>query len=262
MEPIIRAQSLMKSFGAVTAARDVNVDILPGTISGLIGTNGAGKTTFINMITGYLKPDSGSITLGGQDLEEKEIVGLSSREITRLGVVRSFQIPQLFNALSALENLELALSAQKARGLKGFALVSEGEIEARAVELLREFGLEDFAHSLAGTLPEGIRKLLDIAVAMVGNPRVLFLDEPTSGVAAEEKFVIMDRVIAAARHAGVTVLFVEHDMEIVRRYSDRVLAFFEGRVLIDGTPDVVLSDAQVRTLIIGEDAVTGEAAHA
>jgi branched-chain amino acid transport system ATP-binding protein len=257
MEPIIRAQNLMKSFGAVTAARDVNVDILPGTISGLIGTNGAGKTTFINMITGYLKPDSGSIALEG-----KEIVGLSSREITRLGVVRSFQIPQLFNALSALENLELALSAQKARGLKGFALVCEGEIEARAAELLREFGLEDFAHSLAGTLPEGIRKLLDIAVAMVGSPRVLFLDEPTSGVAAEEKFVIMDRVIAAARHAGVTVLFVEHDMEIVRRYSDRVLAFFEGRVLIDGTPDVVLSDAQVRTLIIGEDAVTGEAAHA
>jgi branched-chain amino acid transport system ATP-binding protein len=257
MDPIIRAKSLMKSFGAVTAARDVNVDILPGTISGLIGTNGAGKTTFINMITGYLKPDSGSITLEG-----KEIVGLSSRQITRLGVVRSFQIPQLFNALSALENLELALSAQKARGIEGFALVSEGEIALRATELLQEFGLEDFACSLAGTLPEGIRKLLDIAVAMVGNPRVLFLDEPTSGVAAEEKFAIMDRVIAAARHAGVTVLFVEHDMEIVRRYSDRVLAFFEGRVLIDGTPDVVLADEQVRTLIIGEDAVTGEAAHA
>lgn len=257
MKPVICAKGLMKSFGAVTAARDVNVDILPGTISGLIGTNGAGKTTFINMITGYLKPDSGSITLEG-----KEIVGLTSREITRLGVVRSFQIPQLFNALSAIENLELAIAAQSARGLAGFTLVNEDAVETRALELLREFGLESFAHALAGTLPEGIRKLLDIAVAMAGSPRVLFLDEPTSGVAAEEKFAIMDRVIAAARHAGVTVLFVEHDMEIVRRYSDRVLAFFEGRVLIDDAPDVVLSDAQVRTLIIGEDKEAGEAAHA
>lgn len=257
MAPVISAKGLMKSFGAVTAARDVNVEILPGTISGLIGTNGAGKTTFINMITGYLKPDSGSITLEG-----KEIVGLTSREITRLGVVRSFQIPQLFNALSAIENLELALAAQGARGVRGFALVDEHAVEARALELLREFGLESFAHALAGTMPEGIRKLLDIAVAMAGSPRVLFLDEPTSGVAAEEKFAIMDRVIAAARHAGVTVLFVEHDMEIVRRYSDRVLAFFEGRVLIDGKPEVVLSDAQVRTLIIGQDKETGEATHA
>ncbi|WP_291608392.1 ABC transporter ATP-binding protein [Bradyrhizobium sp.] len=238
----------MKSFGAVVAARDVNVDILPGTISGLIGTNGAGKTTFINMLTGYLRPDSGSITLDGT-----EIVGLTSREITRLGVARSFQIPQLFNTLSAIESLELALAAQQARGLRGFALVSEDELEARAVELLKEFGLEGFANSLAGTLPEGIRKLLDIAIAMARSPRVLFLDEPTSGVAAEEKFAIMDRVIAAARHTGLTVLFVEHDMEIVRRYSDRVLAFFEGRVLIDDKPDVVLSDTQVRTLIIGEE---------
>lgn len=257
MAAVISAKGLMKSFGAVTAARDVNVDIRPGTISGLIGTNGAGKTTFINMITGYLKPDSGSILLEG-----KEIVGLTSREITRLGVVRSFQIPQLFNALSALENLELAIAAQGARGLKGFALVNEDDVQARALDLLDEFGLESFAHSLAGTLPEGIRKLLDIAVAMAGNPRVLFLDEPTSGVAAEEKFAIMDRVIAAARHAGVTVLFVEHDMEIVRRYSDRVLAFFEGRVLIDDAPEVVLSDAQVRTLIIGEEQDNKEAHHA
>jgi branched-chain amino acid transport system ATP-binding protein len=248
MKPIVSTRNLMKQFGAVTAARDVCVDILSGTVSGLIGTNGAGKTTFINMITGYLKPDSGSILL-----EDREIVGLGPRDVMRLGVVRSFQIPQLFNALSARENLELALAAQEARGLAGFHQVSGTALTRGAEAQLAEFGLEAFASSLAGTLPEGIRKLLDIAVAMVGKPRVLFLDEPTSGVAAEEKFAIMDRVIAAARAADVTILFVEHDMEIVRRYSDRVLAFFEGAVLIDDTPARVLADEKVRAYIIGEE---------
>lgn len=247
MKPIIEAKSLVKRFGAVTAANDVNVDIVSGTISGLIGTNGAGKTTFINMITGYLPPDSGSILLDGQ-----EIVGLSSRQITRRGVARSFQIPQLFNSLTAIENLMLAYSATDSVGAMGFSILSDDELATRADETLEVFGLETFRDSITGTMPEGIRKLLDIAIAMVGKPKVLFLDEPTSGVASEEKFSVMDRVIDATRVAGVSVLFVERDMEIVRRYSDRVLAFFEGQVLIDGPPEMVLSDRQVRELIIGE----------
>ncbi|CZT37997.1 MULTISPECIES: ABC transporter ATP-binding protein [Rhizobium/Agrobacterium group] len=248
MKPIIQAKGLVKKFGAVTAANDVNVDIMPGTISGLIGTNGAGKTTFINMITGYLKPDTGSILL-----DDHEIVGQSPRQITRRGVARSFQIPQLFNSLTALENLALAYSANDSIGPKAFSILSDDALTARAEETLKVFGLEAFHDTLAGTMPEGIRKLLDIAVAMVGKPKVLFLDEPTSGVASEEKFSVMDRVIDATRAAGVSVLFVEHDMEIVRRYSDRVLAFFEGRVLIDGPPETVLADQQVRELIIGEE---------
>lgn len=249
MTPVIEARALVKRFGAVTAARDVSVEILPGTISGLIGTNGAGKTTFINMITGYLRPDSGSILLQG-----REIVGLSPRRITRLGVARSFQIPQLFDSLSVLDNLCLALAARRSAGLAGLRPLGQARLTAEADLLVQRFGLEPFRQNLAGTLPEGIRKLVDIAVAMVGEPTVLFLDEPTSGVSSEEKFAIMDRVIAATRAAGVTVLFVEHDMEIVRRYADRVLAFFEGRVLIDGAPERVLSDPEVRAYIIGEDA--------
>ncbi|MBY3137047.1 ABC transporter ATP-binding protein [Rhizobium laguerreae] len=248
MKPIIEAKSLIKRFGAVTAANDVNVDIMSGTISGLIGTNGAGKTTFINMITGYLGPDSGSILLDGQ-----EIVGLSPRQITRRGVARSFQIPQLFNSLTAIENLMFAYSATDSVGVKGFSILSDDELATHADERLEVFGLGAFRNSIAGTMPEGIRKLLDIAIAMVGKPKVLFLDEPTSGVASEEKFSVMDRIIDATRVAGVSVLFVEHDMEIVGRYSDRVLAFFEGRVLIDGPPETVLSDRQVRELIIGEE---------
>ncbi|AYO84732.1 MULTISPECIES: ABC transporter ATP-binding protein [Methylobacteriaceae] len=247
--PIIAARSLVKRFGAVTAARDVSIDIHPGTISGLIGTNGAGKTTFINMITGYLQPDAGSILLEG-----REIIGLTPRRITRLGVARSFQIPQLFDSLSAQENLTLALAAQRSRGMAGLLPLRERTLETEAAAILERFALAQFRDAPAGTLPEGIRKLLDIAVAMVGAPKVLFLDEPTSGVSSEEKFVIMDRVIAVTRAAGITVLFVEHDMEIVRRYSDRVIAFFEGRVLIDDGPERVLQDPEVRTYIIGEDA--------
>lgn len=246
--PIISAKGLRKRFGAVVAANDVNVDIFPATISGLIGTNGAGKTTFINMITGYLQPDEGSILLDGG-----EIVGLTPREVTRRGVARSFQIPQLFNSLTAVENLTLAEAALHSRGLSGLAMLSDRALERTARDTLERFGIGRFGDTLAGTMPEGIRKLLDIAVAMVTRPRVLFLDEPTSGVSSEEKFPIMDRVIAATRADNMSVLFVEHDMEIVRRYSDRVLAFVEGRVLIDDKPEVVMNDPQVRLLIIGED---------
>ncbi|MBP6018097.1 MAG: ABC transporter ATP-binding protein [Burkholderiaceae bacterium] len=232
--PLISARGLHKQFGAVFAARDITIDIFPQTVSGLIGTNGAGKTTFVNMLTGYLKPDQGAIVFDSQD-----ITGREPRDITRLGIARSFQIPQLFTSLSALENVEIALNVA-------------GQPLSRADEMLKQFGLSDFALSIAGTLPEGVRKLLDIALAMVASPKVLLLDEPTSGVASDEKFTVMDRVMAVVRDAGVTVLFVEHDMDIVRRYSDRVLAFYDGTVIASGTPDEVLLDAKVREYIIGE----------
>ena len=157
----------------------------------------------------------------------------------------------------ARENIEIALAIS-------------GLSADLANDSLARLGVLEFADMVSGTLPEGVRKLLDIALAMVCKPEVLLLDEPTSGVAAEEKFDVMNRVLDAARGLGITVLFVEHDMEIVRRYSDRVLAFCDGRILADGTPDVVLSDAQVRELIIGETVaavpgtagVASEVAHA
>jgi branched-chain amino acid transport system ATP-binding protein len=232
--PLISARGLRKQFGAVFAARDMTVDITAQTITGLIGTNGAGKTTFVNMLTGYMKPDQGEILFEGQ-----EITGRPPREITRLGIVRSFQIPQLFISQTVLENVEIALSVA-------------GEPLSNAEEILSRFALSQFADSNAGTLPEGIRKLLDIALAMVAKPKVLLLDEPTSGVASDEKFAVMDRVMDVVRAAGVTVLFVEHDMEIVRRYSDRVLAFYDGSILAAGAPEEVLAHEKVREYIIGE----------
>lgn len=232
--PLISARGLRKQFGAVYAARDITIDIYPQTVSGLIGTNGAGKTTFVNMLTGYLKPDAGSIFF-----DDLDITGRPPRDITQLGIARSFQIPQLFVSLTARENVEIALNVAK-------------QPLSRADETLAQFGLSAFATSIAGTLPEGVRKLLDIALAMVADPKVLLLDEPTSGVASDEKFTVMDRVMAVVRDAGVTVLFVEHDMDIVRRYSDTVLAFYDGSVLASGTPDEVLDNPRVKEYIIGE----------
>ena len=213
MAAIIQSISLNKSFGAVVAASNISIDIEEGTITGLIGTNGAGKTTFVNMITGYLKPDTGTIRFRGED-----ITSLPPRAITRMGVARSFQIPQLFNSLTVRENLAVSIVARVANGLEGLRAADHDALDRQAAEVLERFGLSDFGESTAGTLPEGIRKLLDMAVAMVAQPIVLLLDEPTSGVASEEKFAVMDRVMAATR--GLTTLFVEHDMDIVRRYAD------------------------------------------
>jgi branched-chain amino acid transport system ATP-binding protein len=176
----------------------------------LIGANGAGKTTFLNMVTGYLKPDSGRIVFDGRD-----IVGLSPRQITKLGVSRSFQIPQLFQTLNVHDNLLLAESIAQA-----------DDPQAATDAVLERFALRAYAAQPAGLLPEGIRKLLDVAMALSSRSRLLLLDEPTSGVSADEKFAIMDVVMGAARAAGVTVIFVEHDMDIVARY-----AAARGRVL-------------------------------
>jgi branched-chain amino acid transport system ATP-binding protein len=238
MNPILVASDVHKSFGAVTAAAGVNLAFARDSIVGLIGANGAGKTTFLNLVTGYLKPDGGSIRFEGRELTRH-----APREITALGICRSFQIPQLFHSLTVRENLLVA---------EGIARAERPEEATDAV--LETFGLGSSAGKLAGLLPEGVRKLLDVAMALVARPRILLLDEPTSGVAAEEKFGIMDLVMGAVRGRGVTVLFVEHDMDVVTRYAGRVIAFYEGRVIADGAPGPVLGADEVRRYVIGAEA--------
>lgn len=247
MATILEARNLNKSFGALTAAADINVRIEQDSVIGLIGSNGAGKTTFINIVTGYLTPSSGQILYQGHD-----ITGMQPRSITQLGICRSFQIPQLFNTLSVQENLRIGVGiAARSTRATGAPSGSSGE-HTKAEQLLERFNLGGYRTQAAGMLPEGVRKLLDIAMAVAGGPRVLLLDEPTSGVSAEEKFRLMDMVMGALQAEGVTVLFVEHDMDIVSRYTHRVLAFYEGRIIADGAPDAVLGDAEVRRYVIGE----------
>ena len=248
MATILSAKALNKSFGAVTAASNINVDVEEHSIVGLIGGNGAGKTTFINMVTGYLKPDSGAIVYAGRD-----ITAMVPRNITQLGICRSFQIPQLFATLTVRENLLVALGIVliEAKKFASASTLRAGNIEAVADETLERFKITEYRDSVAGFLPEGVRKLLDIAMAMVVKPQVLLLDEPTSGVSGDQKFALMDMVMEALAAERVTILFVEHDMEIVSRYTHRVLAFYEGRIIADGTPDAVLHDDEVIKYVIG-----------
>ena len=257
MSVILNARGLNKAFGAVTAAKDVNAAIEQDSVVGLIGTNGAGKTTFINMITGYLKPDAGTIEYEGRD-----ITPLPPREITRLGICRSFQIPQLYSSLSVFENMMVGLGiVLRNAGLAGYfsrdgaAVPGYGKpAEEVAEHLLARFGLADYRDRNAQVLPGGVRKLLDIALTMVAKPRVLLLDEPTSGVSAQEKFGIMQMVLDAVRAEGATVLFVEHDMEVVSRFAQRVLAFYDGRIIADAPPAIALNDPEVKRHVVGRSA--------
>jgi branched-chain amino acid transport system ATP-binding protein len=250
---ILEAKGLQKSFGAVTAAADITVSIQADSVVGLIGSNGAGKTTFLNMVTGYLKPARGSIHFEGRD-----ITALGPRQITRLGICRSFQIPQLFDSLSVRENLMVGVGIVATAGNSwSNTAANRGSPDDTAEMMLDQFSLRSYRDTSAGTLPEGVRKLLDIAMAMIVRPKILLLDEPTSGVSTEEKFALMDLVMEAVRAQKVTVLFVEHDMEIVNRYAHRVLAFSEGQIIADGDPEVALNDPEVRKYVIGETVPAG-----
>lgn len=204
--PMLQAEGVNKRFGAVVAAADLNIRIGAGERVSLIGSNGAGKTTFVNMITGYLKPDSGRILLDGAD-----ITALHPRAVTQLGVARSFQIPQLFGQLSVTDNM-LVANACHDRRLSFFQPARRREAQQRAEALLERFGLAEHRQRRVSELPGGVRKLLDIAMALTTAPKLLLLDEPTSGVSADEKFPMMDTIMQALGEArGTTVLFVEHD---------------------------------------------------
>jgi len=252
--PLLSAKNLQKQFGAVVAAQDICVDIQAGERVSLIGSNGAGKTTFVNMITGYLKPDSGVI-----ELENSKITALSPRQITHLGVARSFQIPQLYPALTVIENMLVAMACHENK-LSMWRPSSNKEHLARASDLLHRFELSQHSQRRVKELPGGIRKLLDIALAMTGSPKLLLLDEPTSGVSAEEKFPMMDTIMRVLGNEPLTALFVEHDMDIVRRYANRVIAFYSGRIIADAAPDLALANDDVRRYVTGE--LRQEASHA
>ena len=246
MNPVLSVRGLDKRFGAVVAADALTLDIPAGQKVSLIGANGAGKTTFVNMVTGYLKPDKGSMSLDGLD-----IGGRSPRNVARLGISRSFQIPQLFIELTAAENLTVAIFGAGSAALSFHSPAGAQQRHDKAVELLLRLGLADLADRPISELAGGVRKLIDIAMALVRQPKLLLLDEPTSGVSAEEKFATMDRVIHAVASDAATIVFVEHDMEIVSRYADRVVAFYQGRILADGEPAHVLRDREVRRYVTG-----------
>ena len=246
--PILAAKRLQKRFGSVVAVDGVTVDFAPEVTIGIIGANGAGKTTFVNMVTGYLKPYDGQILFQGAD-----ITRLPPREVSRLGIRRSFQVAQLFPNLSIRDNVLVALASAADKWTAAMTPLRTRERVAEADALLARVGLDHVAERVPTELAQGQRNLLDIALAMVGRSAVLLLDEPTSGISAEEKFPLMDLVTEVVGRAGTTILFVEHDMEVVERHAARVVAFYEGRIIADGVPQTVLADADVRRYVVGSE---------
>ena len=246
MPSILDVLQVHKTFGTVTAADSLTVSVAPGEVVGIVGANGAGKTVFVNMITGYEKPSSGKILFEGRD-----ITALPPREITRLGISRSFQASQVFPSMKVFENLLVALSLHRNSGRALLKAIRQPVLLDAVEELLERFGLAADRGRPAHALSQGARKLLDIAMACVGRPRVLMLDEPTSGISSEEKFEFMTRVMTALARENATVFIVEHDMDIIQRFVSRVLAFAQGRIICDAAPHEALRDPNVVQHVLG-----------
>ena len=244
---ILRAENINMSFGMVVAADDVNVVVDPGEFLGIVGANGSGKTTFLNIITGYLTPDSGRILVMNEDA-----TGLAPRLVTKLGVARSFQVPQLYTSMTVLEGMLLSISAAANQSSNFWKPMYRDNWKSEALETLERFGLDDYANRAVSELPQGGRKLLDIALSFALNPKLLLMDEPTSGVSIEDKFQVMDTLVRVLKEGDITTIFVEHDMEVIQRYGERVLVFDTGRVIADGEPEQVFSDPEVKKTLLGQ----------
>jgi branched-chain amino acid transport system ATP-binding protein len=244
---LLEVRDIHKHFGALAAVSGISVTVAEHEVVGVIGANGAGKTTFVNMVTGYLAPTSGTIAFHGRD-----ITGRPPRQVLRLGIARSFQVPQVFATATVLDNLLIAFGIAEDGTLPVWRPLRRRERVERAIAMLEAYGIAGYGEQAASLLPQGVRKLLDIAMATVRGPELLLLDEPTSGISAGEKFAIMDTIMAALRAQKSTVLFIEHDMEIIGRYARRVLAFANGFIIADGPPQAVIADPEVRRLVVGE----------
>jgi branched-chain amino acid transport system ATP-binding protein len=253
---LLVTQALAKSFGDNRAVDRVDFSVRQGEVLALIGSNGAGKTTLVNLVSGLMPPDSGRIIF-----EDNDVTQQSSFERIKAGIARSFQIVNLFDQLSCADNVALAIFSREGKTLNLATLASRDHaVWAEAHDVLRRFGLERTAMMLAGTISHGERKLLDVAVAYALKPKLLFLDEPTSGVSTREKAPIMDIVTSIVRAGGITVVIIEHDMDIVFRYSERIVVMHQGAILADGTPDQIRQNDAVTTTLIGTHP-TGESAY-
>jgi len=248
---ILEAQDLRKRYGAFVALDGVSLTVREGEFVSIIGPNGAGKSTLINLLTGVLTPSEGRVRFKGQD-----IGGIGPVALARLGMARSFQLVQIFPDLTVLETLQAAVVSRLGRGGRLFAsLRGDRQVQGEALEVAGLFGLADRAHTPARTLPQGDKKLLDVASAFTLRPEIILLDEPTSGVSTADKHAVMEILVGAARRIGLkAIIQVEHDMDIVFGYSDRIIALHQGRVLADAAPAAIRADARVVDMVIGRGA--------
>ncbi|WP_077033763.1 ABC transporter ATP-binding protein [Pelomonas sp. KK5] len=243
--PVLQTFHLVKKFGGLTATQDVSLAIAPGARHALIGPNGAGKTTLINQLTGVLAPTSGRVELMGSD-----ITTLASHKRAGLGLVRTFQINQLFASLTPRQSLALAVTSRQGRAHRWWRpLGADSAVQAECKDLLERFRLDTHADQPTAQLPYGKRRLLEIALAVAMQPRVLLLDEPAAGVPAAERGDILATV--AALPAEVAVVLIEHDMDLVFSFADRITVLVNGAMLTEGAPAEIAADPKVREVYLG-----------
>jgi branched-chain amino acid transport system ATP-binding protein len=247
MTVLLETRGVVKQFGEFRAVDRVDFRVHEGEVLALIGSNGAGKTTLVNLISGLLRPDAGQIVFRGADVTTQSV-----HERIAAGIARSFQLVNLFDQLSALDNVALAIFSRQGKTRKLWALAeADRPVWQEAIEILATFRMDGKATVPAGGLSQGERKLLDVAIAYALRPRLLFLDEPTSGVSTREKAPIMDTISAVVRSERISAAIIEHDMDVVFSYSDRIVAMHQGAILADGTPDEIRRDERVLTTLIG-----------
>jgi branched-chain amino acid transport system ATP-binding protein len=247
--PLLEVDGVTKAFGHFIAVNDVSLALGEGEVTALIGPNGAGKTTFYNIVSGRLKPTKGTVRFRGRDIS-----GLPPHRISRLGISRSFQITNIFNELTVLENVAVALVSRHDRGLKLWKVAKrDREIAEQGMELLSRLGLDPLASSRAGTISYGDKRLLELAIVLATEPRLVLLDEPTAGMTPEETHGVV-RLIRSLAEAGPYTFFItEHDMEVVFGLAERILVMHRGALLAAGTPDEIRGDSEVRAAYLGEE---------
>ena len=244
-EVVLQTHGLVKRFGGITATNNVSLAVTRGARHALIGPNGAGKTTLINQLTGVLAPTEGRVELRGQD-----ITAMAPHKRVALGLVRTFQINQLFGSLTPLQSLALAVAGRLDAARRWWRpMGSDAAIAAEAEQLLAQFRLTEHADRPTRELPYGKRRLLEIGLAVAQRPSVLLLDEPAAGVPAGERQDILDTV--AALPDDVSVVLIEHDMDLVFSFATRITVLVNGTVLTEGTPDAIANDPQVKAVYLG-----------
>jgi branched-chain amino acid transport system ATP-binding protein len=244
---LLEVQGLRKRFGGLRAVDGVDLVVEPGELRAIIGPNGAGKTTLFNLVTGYIKPDDGTVSFDGED-----ITGKPTYRIARAGIGRAFQITSIFPGLSVFRNVQLGRLARSGETAQPFGTI-EGRHVDEVGEILDHVGLEGLAGELAGNLSHGDQRALELAISLALEPKLLLLDEPTAGMAPEETTRTMQLVRRIAEERKLTVLFCEHDMEVVFGTAQRILVMHQGRPLAEGDPDEIRAHPDVRRVYLGEE---------
>lgn len=249
MAELLRTERLRKYYGVVSAASDVELGFQEGVLTSIIGPNGAGKTTFIHLLTGHVKPDSGRIFFLGEDITK-----LPTHLRVKKGISRSFQVGDIFPRLSVKENLQIPVAAHLGIGMRFLKpMEADLRVQERVEGLLEEVGLQEKSDVLAGSLSHGDQRLLEIALAMAPEPKLLFLDEPTAGMNPVERVRILENIRKLSEGLSITFVIVEHDMDIVFALSDRIVVLHRGAVIADGKPEEIRRNKEVREIYLGEE---------